>query len=87
MEHWNSTLGSGFILLGILNNSGFPGLLGATVSVLYTLALTSNGLLLLVITMDARLHVSFKDKFSQYKKVVINLNTCKSTVANGGVLE
>ena len=57
MEHWNSTLGSGFILLGILNNSGFPGLLGATVSVLYTLALTSNGLLLLVITMDARLHV------------------------------
>ncbi|XP_025121738.2 olfactory receptor 2AG1-like [Bubalus bubalis] len=57
MEHWNSTLGSGFILLGILNNSGFPGLLGATVSVLYMLALTSNGLLLLVITMDARLHV------------------------------
>ena len=57
MEHWNSTLGSGFMLLGILNNSGFPGLLCATISVLYMLALTSNGLLLLVITMDARLHV------------------------------
>ena len=57
MEHWNSTLGSGFMLLGILNNSGFPGLLCATISVLYMLALTSNGLLLLVITMDAWLHV------------------------------
>ena len=57
MEHWNSTLGSGFILLGILNNSGFPGLLCVTISVLYMLALTSNGLLLLVITMDAWLHV------------------------------
>ncbi|XFG07735.1 hypothetical protein AB1E19_011359 [Capra hircus] len=57
MEHWNSTLGSGFILLGILNNSGFPGLLCVTISVLYMLTLTSNGLLLLVITMDAWLHV------------------------------
>ncbi|XP_011951272.1 olfactory receptor 2AG1-like [Ovis aries] len=57
MELWNSTLGSGFILLGILNDSGSPELLCATISVLYTLALTSNGLLLLVITMDAWLHV------------------------------
>ncbi|XP_036115099.1 olfactory receptor 2AG2 [Molossus molossus] len=57
MEHWNSTLGSGFILMGILKDSGSPGLLSATVAVLYTLALTSNGLLLLVITMDAQLHV------------------------------
>ncbi|CAI9153125.1 unnamed protein product [Rangifer tarandus platyrhynchus] len=57
MEHWNSTLGSGFILMGILNDSGSPGLLCATMTVLYTLALTSNGLLLLVITMDAWLHV------------------------------
>ncbi|KAH0506328.1 olfactory receptor 2AG2-like [Microtus ochrogaster] len=57
MELWNSTLGSDFILVGILDGSGSPELLCATVTVLYTLALTSNGLLLLVITVDARLHV------------------------------
>ncbi|XP_044934211.1 olfactory receptor 2AG1-like [Mustela lutreola] len=57
MEHWNSTLGSGFILMGILNDSGSPELLCATITVLYMLALTSNGLLLLVITVDSRLHV------------------------------
>ncbi|XP_032215687.1 olfactory receptor 2AG1-like [Mustela erminea] len=57
MEHWNSTLGSGFILMGILNDSGSPEVLCATITVLYMLALTSNGLLLLVITVDSRLHV------------------------------
>ncbi|XP_057605714.1 olfactory receptor 2AG1-like [Hippopotamus amphibius kiboko] len=57
MEHWNSTLGSGFILMGILKDSGSPNLLCATITILYMLALTSNGLLLLVITTDARLHV------------------------------
>ncbi|CAD7671655.1 unnamed protein product [Nyctereutes procyonoides] len=57
MEYWNSTLGSGFILMGILNASGSPELLCATITVLYMLALTSNGLLLLVITVDSRLHV------------------------------
>ncbi|XP_077723816.1 olfactory receptor 2AG1-like [Canis aureus] len=57
MESWNSTLGSGFILMGILNDSGSPELLCATITVLYMLALTSNGLLLLVITVDSRLHV------------------------------
>ncbi|XP_055972101.1 olfactory receptor 2AG1-like [Sorex fumeus] len=57
MEPWNSTLGSGFILVGILNDSGFPELLCATFTALYMLALTSNSLLLLVITLDARLHV------------------------------
>jgi olfactory receptor len=57
MELWNSTLGSGFILVGIMNGSGSPELLCATITVLYMLALTSNGLLLLVITMDVRLHV------------------------------
>ncbi|XP_025315782.3 olfactory receptor 2AG1-like [Canis lupus baileyi] len=57
MEYWNSTLGSGFILMGILNDSGSPELLCATITVLYMLALTSNGLLLLVITVDSRLHV------------------------------
>ncbi|XP_007952801.1 olfactory receptor 2AG2-like [Orycteropus afer afer] len=60
MGLWNSTLGSGFILMGILNDSGSPELLCATIAVLYMLALTSNGLLLLVITMDARLHVPMR---------------------------
>ncbi|XP_054438596.1 olfactory receptor 2AG1 [Pteronotus mesoamericanus] len=57
MEHWNSTLGSGFILMGILKDSGSPELLWATLAILYMLALTNNGLLLLLITVDARLHV------------------------------
>ncbi|XP_003465361.2 olfactory receptor 2AG1-like [Cavia porcellus] len=57
MELWNSTLGSGFILVGILNDSGSPELLGATLTALFMLALISNGLLLLVITVDVRLHV------------------------------
>ena len=57
MEVFNSTLGSGLILVGILDGSGSPELLCAAITALYFLALTSNGLLLLVITMDARLHV------------------------------
>uniref|UniRef100_G3TLP2 G-protein coupled receptors family 1 profile domain-containing protein n=1 Tax=Loxodonta africana TaxID=9785 RepID=G3TLP2_LOXAF len=57
MELWNSSLGSDFVLMGILNNSGSPELLCATITILYMLALTSNGLLLLVITMDVRLHM------------------------------
>ncbi|XP_039080017.1 olfactory receptor 2AG1-like [Hyaena hyaena] len=57
MQYWNSTLDRGFMLMGILNDSGSPQLLCATFTVLYLLALTSNGLLLLVITMDSRLHV------------------------------
>ncbi|XP_043759300.1 olfactory receptor 2AG2-like [Cervus elaphus] len=57
MEHWNSTLGSGFILMGILNDSASPEMICATITVLYMLAVTSNGLLLLAITMDAQLHV------------------------------
>ncbi|XP_037586867.1 olfactory receptor 2AG1 isoform X2 [Cebus imitator] len=57
MELWNSTLGSAFILVGILNDSGSPEVVCATVTVLYMLALTSNGLLLLVITVEVQLHV------------------------------
>uniref|UniRef100_A0A8C4PGX6 G-protein coupled receptors family 1 profile domain-containing protein n=1 Tax=Equus asinus TaxID=9793 RepID=A0A8C4PGX6_EQUAS len=57
MELWNSTLGSDFILVGILNDSRSPELLCVTLSALYILALTSNGLLLLVTAMDARLQV------------------------------
>ncbi|XP_004648744.1 olfactory receptor 2AG2-like [Octodon degus] len=57
MQLFNSTLGSGFILVGILSHSESPELLCATIAALYTLALISNGLLLLVITMDVRLHM------------------------------
>ncbi|XP_012884156.1 PREDICTED: olfactory receptor 2AG1-like, partial [Dipodomys ordii] len=57
MEVWNTTLESSFILVGILNDSRFPELLCAIMTVLYILAMTSNGLLLLLITMDVRLHV------------------------------
>ncbi|OBS65556.1 hypothetical protein A6R68_05904, partial [Neotoma lepida] len=57
MKLMNSTLESGFILVGILDGSGSPELICATITALYMLALTSNGLLLLVITLDARLHV------------------------------
>ncbi|XP_004716498.1 olfactory receptor 2AG1-like [Echinops telfairi] len=57
MDLWNSTLGSGFILMGILNSSGSSEVLCATIAIVYTLTLTSNGLLLLVITKDVRLHV------------------------------
>uniref|UniRef100_G3U5G4 G-protein coupled receptors family 1 profile domain-containing protein n=1 Tax=Loxodonta africana TaxID=9785 RepID=G3U5G4_LOXAF len=57
MELWNSSLGSSFILMGNPNDSGSPELLCAINAVLYMLALTSNGLLLLAITMDVRLHV------------------------------
>ncbi|XP_004648254.1 olfactory receptor 2AG1-like [Octodon degus] len=57
MEPWNSTLGSGFILVGLLSDSGSPELLRATLAALYMLGMISNGLLLLLITMDVRLHV------------------------------
>ncbi|KAM5247038.1 olfactory receptor 2AG2-like [Ctenodactylus gundi] len=57
MELSNTTVGSAFFLVGILHDSGSPELLCATITVLYMLALTSNGLLLLVTTMDVRLHV------------------------------
>ncbi|XP_028637820.1 olfactory receptor 2AG1-like [Grammomys surdaster] len=57
MESWNSTLGGVFILVGILDDSDFPELLCAVITALYMLAMTSNGLLILVIMMDAQLHV------------------------------
>ncbi|KAL1765011.1 olfactory receptor 2AG2-like [Sigmodon hispidus] len=57
MDLRNLTLESGFILVGILDGCAYPELLLATITAMYMLALTSNGLLLLVITVDARLHV------------------------------
>ncbi|KAM7086300.1 olfactory receptor 2AG2-like isoform 1-T2 [Molossus nigricans] len=96
MEHWNSTLGSGFILMGILKDSGSPGLLSATVAVLYMLALTSNGLLLLVITMDAQLHVPMYLLLGQLSlmdllftsvvtpKALVNFLSSDNTISFGG---
>uniref|UniRef100_A0A8D2B1I4 Olfactory receptor family 2 subfamily AG member 2 n=1 Tax=Sciurus vulgaris TaxID=55149 RepID=A0A8D2B1I4_SCIVU len=57
MGEENQTSVTDFILVGILNDSRAPELLCATITVLYVLALASNGLLLLVITTDVRLHV------------------------------
>lgn len=65
MEFWNSTLDSDFILVGILNQSGHPNLICATIGILCMLALTSNSLLLLVITVDVRLHVPMYFLLSQ----------------------
>ncbi|KAK7803542.1 hypothetical protein U0070_023770 [Myodes glareolus] len=57
MEPGNSTLESGFILVGILDGSSSPELLCATIAAMYVLALFSNGLLILAITLDVYLHV------------------------------
>uniref|UniRef100_A0ABI0NK42 G-protein coupled receptors family 1 profile domain-containing protein n=1 Tax=Bos taurus TaxID=9913 RepID=A0ABI0NK42_BOVIN len=96
MEPWNSTLGSGFILMGILNDSGSPELLCATITVLYTLALTSNGLLLLAITMDARLHVPMSLLLKQLSlmdllftsvvtpKAIVDFLLSENTISLGG---
>ncbi|XP_057635143.1 olfactory receptor 2AG1-like [Chionomys nivalis] len=96
MEFWNSTLGSGFILVGILDDSGSPELLCATIIALYMLALISNGLLLLVITMDARLHVPMYLFLGQLSlmdllltsvitpKAVINFLLKDNTISFGG---
>nr|XP_017503314.2 olfactory receptor 2AG1-like [Manis javanica] len=96
MELWNSTLESGFILVGILKNSGSPELLWVTIAVLYILALTSNGLLLLVITMDTRLHVPMYLLLSQLSlmdlmfaslvtpKMLVDYLRRESTISFGG---
>lgn len=57
MEPGNSTLESGFILVGILDGSSSPELLCATIAAMYMLAPISNGLLILAITLDVYLHV------------------------------
>ncbi|XP_027706157.1 olfactory receptor 2AG1-like [Vombatus ursinus] len=57
MELWNNTLESSFFLIGILQSSKYPGLVCATITFLYLVAVTSNGLLLLLIAMHRRLHV------------------------------
>uniref|UniRef100_A0A7N4PWQ1 G-protein coupled receptors family 1 profile domain-containing protein n=2 Tax=Sarcophilus harrisii TaxID=9305 RepID=A0A7N4PWQ1_SARHA len=65
MEFWNTTLENTFFLIGILQDSKFPGLVCATITFLYLVAMISNGLLLLLIAMDKQLHVPMYFLLSQ----------------------
>ncbi|XP_074141158.1 olfactory receptor 2AG1-like [Sminthopsis crassicaudata] len=65
MEFWNTTLENTFFLIGILQDSKFPGLVCATITFLYLMAMISNGLLLLLIAMDKQLHVPMYFLLSQ----------------------
>ncbi|XP_051838919.1 olfactory receptor 2AG1-like [Antechinus flavipes] len=65
MEFWNTTLENTFFLIGILQDSKFPGLICATITFLYLVAMISNGLLLLLIAMDKQLHVPMYFLLSQ----------------------
>ncbi|XP_072490319.1 olfactory receptor 2AG1-like [Notamacropus eugenii] len=65
MEHQNNTLENSFVLIGIIQDSKHPGLVCATITFLYLVAVMSNGLLLLLIAMDKRLHVPMYFLLSQ----------------------
>ncbi|XP_072500456.1 olfactory receptor 2AG1-like [Notamacropus eugenii] len=65
MELWNTTLENSFFLIGILQDSKYPGLVCATITFLYLVAVICNGLLLLLIVMDKRLHVPMYFLLSQ----------------------
>ncbi|XP_036607917.1 olfactory receptor 2AG1-like [Trichosurus vulpecula] len=75
MDLWNTTLDNSFFLIGILQDSKYPGLVCATVTFLYLVAVTSNGLLLLLITMDKRLHVPMYFLLSQLSLMDLLLTT------------
>ncbi|XP_036605832.1 olfactory receptor 2AG1-like [Trichosurus vulpecula] len=75
MKLWNTTLENSFILIGILQDSKYPGLLCATITFLYLVAVTSNGLLLLLIAMDKRLHVPMYVLLSQLSLMDLLLTT------------
>ncbi|XP_036607914.1 olfactory receptor 2AG1-like [Trichosurus vulpecula] len=65
MELWNTTLDNSFLLIGILQDSKYPGLVCATIMFLYLVAVISNSLLLLLIAMDKRLHLPMYFLLSQ----------------------
>ncbi|XP_036607901.1 olfactory receptor 2AG1-like [Trichosurus vulpecula] len=65
MELWNITLIKSFFLVGILQDSRFPEFVCAAITFLYLVAMASNGLLLLLIAMDNRLHVPMYFLLSQ----------------------
>ncbi|XP_036607920.1 olfactory receptor 2AG2-like [Trichosurus vulpecula] len=65
MELSNMTLIDSFFLIGILQDTRFPELVCFIIIFLYLVAMTSNGLLLLLIAMDNRLHVPMYFMLSQ----------------------
>ncbi|XP_072500643.1 olfactory receptor 2AG1-like [Notamacropus eugenii] len=65
MELWNTTLETSFVLIGILQDSKYPGLVCAAITFLYLVAVICNGLLLLLVAMDKRLHVPMYFLISQ----------------------
>ncbi|XP_072500446.1 olfactory receptor 2AG1-like [Notamacropus eugenii] len=65
MELWNITLINSFFLIGILQDSRSPELVCAAITFLYLVAMASNGLLLLLIATDNRLHVPMYFLLSQ----------------------
>ncbi|XP_036607916.1 olfactory receptor 2AG1-like [Trichosurus vulpecula] len=65
MELWNMTLIDSFFLIGILQDSSFPELVCVIIIFLYLAAMASNGLLLLLIAIDNRLHVPMYFMLSQ----------------------
>ncbi|XP_072500666.1 olfactory receptor 2AG1-like [Notamacropus eugenii] len=65
MEPWNTTLENSFFLTGIIQDSKYPGLVCVTITLLYLVAVICNGLLLLLIAMDKKLHVPMYFLLSQ----------------------
>ncbi|XP_072490316.1 olfactory receptor 2AG1-like [Notamacropus eugenii] len=75
MELWNTTLENGFFLVGILQDSKYPGMVCTTITFFYLVAVISNGLLLLLIAMDKRLHVPMYFLLSQLSLMDLLLTT------------
>ncbi|XP_036605829.1 olfactory receptor 2AG1-like [Trichosurus vulpecula] len=75
MECWNTTLDNSFFLIGILQDSKYPGLVCATITFLYLVAMNSNGLLLLLIAVDKRLHVPMYFLLSQLSLMDLLITT------------
>ncbi|XP_036605827.1 olfactory receptor 2AG1-like [Trichosurus vulpecula] len=75
MELWNATLENSFLLIGILQDSKYPGLVCAIITFLYLVAVISNGLLLLLIAVDKRLHVPMYFLLSQLSLTDLLLTT------------
>ncbi|XP_074043213.1 olfactory receptor 2AG1-like [Macrotis lagotis] len=65
MERSNITLINNFYLVGILQETRYPELLCATITFLFLMAVANNGLLLLLIVTDNRLHVPMYYLLSQ----------------------
>ncbi|XP_036605833.1 olfactory receptor 2AG1-like [Trichosurus vulpecula] len=78
MELWNTTLDNSFFLMGILQESKYPGLVCATITFFYLVAVISNGLLLLLIAVDKRLHVPMYFLLSQLSLMDLLFTTISS---------